>query len=112
VIGMAEEAKTLLEQVREKEVGLAAEYARACADAEVAREAAAQEARATIERAERGGHEAAEARYGREMNALELEIERLRANARTEEDALRSAGEARVAGVADELVGYIAPDRA
>jgi hypothetical protein len=109
---MAEEEKTLLEQVREKEVYLAAEYARACADAEAAREAAAQEARGTIERAEREGHEAAEARYEREMNGLELEIERLRADARTEEDALRSTGEARVAGVADELVGYVAPERA
>ncbi len=105
---MAEE-KTLLEQVREKEVDLAAEYARACADAEAAREAAEREARETIERAEREGREAAEALYRQEMEGLEREIERLRADAREQEDALRTTGEARVAGVADELVGYVAP---
>ncbi len=105
---MAEE-KTLLEQVREKEVDLAAEYARACADAEAVREAAEREARETIDRAEREGREAAEALYRQEMDGLEREIGRLRVDAREQEEALRTTGEARVAGVADELVGYVAP---
>jgi uncharacterized membrane protein len=106
---MADEEKTLLEQVREKEVALAEEYSRACADAEAAKEAAAKEARETIDRAEREGREAAEALYGQEMDGLEREIERLRADSREQEVALRSSGEARIAGVADELVGYVAP---
>jgi hypothetical protein len=106
---MADEEKTLLEQVREKEVALSDEYTRACADAQAMREAAEREARETIDRAEREGREAAEALYTQEMDGLEREIERLRANAREQEDALRTTGEARVAGVADELVGYVAP---
>lgn len=107
---MAEE-KTLLEQVREKEVDLAAEYARACADAEAVREAAGREARESIDRAEREGREAAEALYEREMADLERGIERLRMESREREDALRSIGETHVSGVADELVDYVAPVR-
>lgn len=106
---MAEDEKTLLEQVREKEVDLADEYARACADAEAARGNAEREAREVVERAEREGREAAEAHYNAEMNGLEREIERLRMDASQQEEALRSAGEARVSDVADELVGYVAP---
>lgn len=103
------EEKTLLEQVREKEVELATEYAHACADAEAAKETAEREARETIEQTEREGREAAEAQSGQEMDSLEREIERLRMDARRQEETLRSTGEASVAGVADELVGYVAP---
>jgi hypothetical protein len=106
---MAEDEKTLLEQVREKEVDLANEYARVCAEAEAAREAAEREARGLIERAEREGREAAEAHYDAEMIGLEREIERLRTEARRQEEALRSTGETRVSDVSDELVGYVAP---
>ncbi|MEN6341236.1 MAG: hypothetical protein ABFC89_01620 [Methanospirillum sp.] len=105
---MAEE-KTLLEQVREKEVDLAAGYARACAEARAAREAAELKARETVEQAEEEGLGAAEALYGREMDDLEREIERVRVDARLQEDALRLAGERHVARVADDLVGYVAP---
>jgi hypothetical protein len=108
VIGMAEE-KTLLEQVREKEVDLAAGYARACTEAGAAKEAAAKEARETIDRAEREGREAADALYTQEMDALEREIEQERIDARQQEDALRSAGERQLPRVADDLVGYVAP---
>jgi vacuolar-type H+-ATPase subunit H len=74
-----------------------------------AKEAAEREARETIERAELEGREAAEAHYDEEMNGLEREIERLRSDAGQQEEALRSAGDARVSDVADELVRYVAP---
>lgn len=106
---MAEEEKTLLEQVREKEVELASEYERACADAEAAKEAAAEEARVMVERGEREGREAAKAHFDEEMDRLDREIERLRTDARRQEEVLRATGEARVSEVADELVGYVAP---
>ena len=106
---MGEEEKTLLEQVHEKEVELAAEYERACTDAEAAREAAAREARETVARAEREGREAAEALYQREMDGLEREIDRLRTDTALQEDALRTLGGRRVSQVVDELVGYVAP---
>lgn len=101
--------KTLLEQVREKEVALAAEYDLACAEAEAAREAAEREARDTVERAGQEGHEAAEALYRQEMAVLQREIERLRTDAFAEGEALRRIGERRIDRVADELVGYVAP---
>ena len=109
MIGLVDDEKTLLEQVREKEIDLAAEYDRACAGAEAAREMAAHEARETVERAEREGLEAAEALHEREMADLEHEIERIRTDAAGLEDALRSTGESRISEVADELVGYVAP---
>lgn len=106
---MVDEEKTLLEQVREKEVALAAEYDRICAEAEAAREAAAQAGRATVEQAEQAGEDEARALYRQEMVGLEREIQRLQAEAAGQEEALRSAGESHVSRVADELVGYVAP---
>jgi vacuolar-type H+-ATPase subunit E/Vma4 len=108
-MGMAEE-KTLLEQVHSKEVALAAEYARASVEAEAATEGAEREAREAVERAEEEGRDAAGALYRQEMDGLDREIERMRVDARVEEDALRSIGESRVSEVVDELVGYVAPE--
>ena len=108
VIGMAEE-KTLLEQVRAKEVALAAEYSHTCIEAEAAREAAEREARGTIEQAEEEGRDAAEALYRQKMDDLEGEIEGIRRDARLQEDALRHAGERHLTLAADDLVGYVAP---
>lgn len=104
---MAEE-KTLLEQVREKEVELAAEYARACADADALKEAAVREGQQMIGQADGEGCESAAARYDGAMAALEREIEEIRRNAAERERALSSTMENRVAGVAAELVGYVA----
>ncbi len=105
---MAEE-KTLLEQVRDKEVDLAAGYARACADADAAREAAEREAREMVERAEDEGRDAAAALYRQEMDGLEREVERVRVEAHAQEEDLRATGERNVPRVADDLVGYVAP---
>jgi vacuolar-type H+-ATPase subunit H len=105
---MVDEEKTLLELVREKEIDLAAEYTRACAAADAAKETAAREARETVDRADQEGREAAEALYTQEMDGLDREIERIRTDARGQEDALRSTGESRVAKVADDLVGFVA----
>ena len=106
---MAEE-KTLLEQVHNKEVALAAEYARACVEADAAREGAEREARETVERAEEEGRDAAEALYRQEMDGLEGEIRRLQTETRDKEDALRATGDSRVAEVAEELVRLVASE--
>lgn len=106
MIGMPEE-KTLLEQVREKEVALADEYARACADADARKEAAVREGLRTIEQADAEGRTAAAARYDAAMAALEQEIEEARRTAAERERALSSAMEHRVPGVAAELVAYV-----
>lgn len=104
---MAEE-KTLLEQVREKEVELAAEYSRACADADARKEAAVQDGQRMVERAEGEGCESATARYDGAMAALEREIEEMRRTAAERERVLSSSMENRVAEVAAELVRYVA----
>ncbi len=103
------EEKTLLEQVRGKEVELAAAYARACADADAMKEAGAREAREEIERAGREGRQAAEALFEGAMDALEREIELVRMDARVQEAALRSAGETHVSEVVADLVRFVAP---
>lgn len=104
---MAEE-KTLLEQVREKEVELAAEYARACADADALKEAAVREGQRMVEQADGEGCESATARYDGAMIALEREIEEMRGTAAERERTLCSTMENRVAEVAAELVRYVA----
>jgi hypothetical protein len=104
---MAEE-KTLLEQVQEKEVELAAEYSRACADADARKEAAVQEGQQMIERADGLGCESATARYDGAMASLEREIEEMRRTAAERERVLSSTMENRVAEVAAELVRYVA----
>ncbi len=57
------EEKTLLEQVREKEIALADEYARACTDADARKEAAVRDGEETIEQAD--------AEWGAAIAALE-----------------------------------------
>ncbi len=101
------EEKTLLEQVREKEVELADEYARACADADARKEAAVREGQRMIEQADEEGREAATARYDAAMAALEQEIEETRRDAAERERALSSTMENRVPEVAAELVAYV-----
>lgn len=100
--------KTLLEQVQEEEVELAARCAKACADADALKEAAIREGQQMVEQADREGRESASARYNEAMAALEGEIEELRRNAAERESVLRSNMENRVAEVAAELVTYVA----
>lgn len=105
---MVEEEKTLLEQVRAKEVDLASEYARACADADALKEAAVQEGQQMVEQADREGCESATARYDGAMAALDGEVEEMGRTAAERERALCSTMENRVAEVAAELVKYVA----
>lgn len=106
MIGMSEE-KTLLEQVREKEIALADEYARACADADARKEAAVRDGQETIEQADAKGRAAAAARYEAAMAALEQEIEGAQRTAAERERALSSAMERRIPEVAAELAAYV-----
>ena len=101
------EEKTLLEQVREKEIALADEYARACDDADALKEAAVRDGLRTIEQADAEGRAEAAARYEAAMAALEQEIEEARRFAAERVRALSSAMECRVPGVAAELVAYV-----
>ena len=101
------EEKTLLEQVREKEVELAAAYARACADADALKAAAVLEGERMVEQADREGRESAAGRHDAAMAALEREIEEMRRNAAERERALCSTMESRVGEVAAELVAYV-----
>jgi hypothetical protein len=103
---MAEE-KSLLEQVREKEVALAAEFERACSDADALKEAAVRDGERTVEQADREGRESASARYDAAMAALEREIEEMRRGAAERQSALSSAMESRIEEVAAELVAYV-----
>jgi phytoene dehydrogenase-like protein len=106
VIEMSEE-KTLLEQVQEKEIALADEYACACADADARKEAAVRDGLRTIEQADAEERAGASARYEAAMAALEQEIEEARRTATERERALSSAMERRVPEVAAELVAYV-----
>lgn len=101
------EEKTLLEQVREKEIALADEYACACADADARKEAAVRDGLRTIEQAAAEGRAAAAARYEAAMAALEQEIGEARRTAAQREHALSSAMEPCVPAVAADLVSHV-----
>ena len=99
--------KTLLEQVREKEIVLADEYVHACTDADARIEAAIRDGQETIEKADEEGRAAAAARYDAAMAALDQEIGGERLTAAERERALSSAMERCVPAVASELVAHV-----
>ncbi|NLX49233.1 MAG: hypothetical protein GXY82_05055 [Methanospirillum sp.] len=103
---MAEE-KSLLEQVREKELALAAEYDRVCAQMDALKESARRDAWLIVDRAEGEGRAAASARYDEATAALDAEISAMREEALRREREMHTAIESRLAGVAEELVGYV-----